>query len=576
MGKKGLLVAVIVVVAAVATGILVSGDDAVPQRATDVKVWPTPRMIERVGTDVPVPASVTIEGDVEAVTRHVVEKALAGGTGGTGLKVRFSTDKALPAEAYALNVGPAEVTIASADSAGAFYAAQTLRQLVKQGKVSAVKIDDRPSLRQRGIVEGFYGRLWTYAEQQAQIDFAASVKSNSYVYAPKDDPFHRERWRELYPEERLSQLGELAKRSATSHIQFTYSLAPGLSMCYSKDADRDAIQAKLTQLHRAGIRSFALLLDDIDYAKWNCPEDREEFGPPNQTNAARAQNDLLNDTAQTIKNEMPDVGPLVTVLTEYGDINPSPYKKVFRDHLDKSVQVMWTGTAVVPRAITRRESERARDLWGRKTLIWDNYPVNDYPDAAGRLFLGSYSDREPGLQVEGLLANPMSQAYASRVAMFEMADYAWNDRAYDEHESERGYADLLAGGDERVMNALLAFFDLNSWTAPRLAEQLYEFQDEWKAGDKQAAVAGLRAYADLMAGAPKLIRDRVDKGFVTDSGPWLTRCELLGQALQATVDGLGGNRDRFGDSDELVKRLDKKLRTGDGKLEKFLDQASDL
>jgi hyaluronoglucosaminidase len=575
--KKALVVVtVIVLVAAGLVGFWVSRDDAAPKRAGDVDVWPTPQASERVGEDVPIPVSVTVEGDVEAFTRQVVERALTGGSGDGRLKVGFRTDRTLPAEGYTLNVGRDEISIASADPSGAFYAAQTLRQLVKQGKVLGMKIDDHPSLRLRGIVEGFYGRRWTYAEQQDQIDFAASVKSNSYVYAPKDDPYHRDRWREPYPAERLAELGELAKRAAASHIQFTYSLAPGLSTCYSKDADLDAIGTKFAQLHGAGIKSFALLLDDIDYSKWNCQEDQAEYGPPSRTNAARAQKDLLNDTALTIRNQMPDVGPLITVLTEYGDITPTSYKRDFHDGLDKSVVVMWTGAAVVPKAIARKESERARDLWGRKTLIWDNYPVNDYPDAAGRLLLGSYSDREPGLQVEGLLANPMSQAYASRVAMFEMADYAWNDEAYDEHRSERAYASLLAGGDEQLITALLAFFDLNSWTAPRLAAELDEFQKKWRAGDKKTAVAGLRAYADVLAGAAKLIRDGVHPGFVTDSAPWLDQSELLGKALQATADGLGGNRERFAEADELVKRLDRKLKTGDGKLEKFLDQAPDM
>lgn len=575
MRRKGPLVAAIVVAAAV-TGVLVSGDGAAPRRATDVAVWPTPQMIERVGEDVPVPATVGIEGDVEAVTREVVQKALAGGSGDAGLKVRFRTDEALPAEGYVLNVGPAEVSIASADAAGAYYAAQTLRQLVRRGKIAAVKIDDRPSLAQRGIVEGFYGRQWTFEEQQAQIDFAASVKSNAYVYAPKGDPWHRDRWREPYPDERLQQLGDLARQAQAVHIRFTYSLAPGLSVCYSNPVDKDAIQAKLTQLHGVGVRSFALLLDDIDYKKWNCQEDQEAFGAPSQENAARAQADLLNDTALTVKNEMPDAGPLVTVLTEYGDVSSTPYKQVFRETLDRSVEVMWTGTAVVPKAITRSESERAEDLWGRKTLIWDNYPVADYPDAAGRLLLGSYSGREPGLRVEGLLSNPMSQAYASRVAMFEMADYAWNDHAYDADKAERAYAEQLAGGDEQVTKALLAFFDLNSWTTPRLTDELEKFQDRWKAGDRKNAVAGLRAYADVLAGAPKLIRNRVDEGFVTDSAPWLDACELTGRALLASLDGLDGDRERFAVSTELVQQTGEAVRMGDGTLDSFLAQAPDL
>ena len=578
MRKTGLVVAVVVVAAAAVAGVLVyrGKGDSEPKRATDVSVWPTPQSIERVTDDVAIPASVTVEGDVEATTRQVVEKALAGGSGGGALKIRFSTDKGLSAEAYRIGVGSSEVSVSSADPAGAFYAAQTLRQLVRQGKLAGVEVDDRPSLPQRGIVEGFYGRQWTYAEQQAQLDFAASVKFNSYVYAPKDDPFHRERWRDPYPEDRLAQIAELAKRAAAGHVKFTYSLAPGLSMCYSKDSERDAVQAKLTQLHGAGIRSFALLLDDIDYAKWNCPEDQDAYGPPNQENAARAQNDLLNDTALTIRDQLPGSGPLITVLTEYGDIRQTPYKQVFHDNLDKSVVVMWTGTAVIPPTITRDQSRRAEQLWGRKTLIWDNYPVADYPDAKGRLLLGSYSGREPGLSVVGLLSNPMSQAYASRVAMFEMADYAWNDAMYDEDAAELGYANLLAGGDEEVRVALLSFFDMSSWTAPRLAGELREFQDRWKAGDEKAAVAELRTYADVLAGAPKVIRERVDKGFAADSEPWLAQTELYGRALQATVDGLDGRRERFAESAEIVKQLNKELKLGDGTLDKFLAQAPNL
>ncbi|MGI5503595.1 beta-N-acetylhexosaminidase family protein [Lentzea sp. CA-135723] len=578
MRKSGLIVAVVVVAAAAVVGVVVyrNNADPEPKRATDVTVWPAPQTIERVTADVQIPSSVSIEGDVEPATKQVVEKALAGGSGGGALKIRFSTDKALSAEAYKITVGASEVSVSSADPAGAFYAAQSLRQLVRQGKLAGVRIDDRPSLPRRGIVEGFYGRQWTYAEQQAQLDFAASVKFNSYIYAPKDDPFHRDRWRDLYPEDRLAQIADLAKRAADRHIEFTYSLAPGLSMCYSKDSERDLVLAKLTQLHKAGIRSFALLLDDIDYGKWNCQEDQDTYGPPSKENAAKAQNDLLNDTALTIRNQLPGSKALITVLTEYGDIEQTPYKRVFRDNLDKSVVVMWTGTAVIPPTITREHSRRAEQLWGRKTLIWDNYPVADYPDAKGRLLLGSYSGREPGLSVVGLLSNPMSQAYASRVAMFEMADYAWNDAMYDEDASELGYANILAGGDERVRIALLSFFDMSSWTAPRLADALNEFEDEWRTGDKKAAVAKLRTYADVLAGAPKTIRDRVDQGFVTDSEPWLAQTELYGRALQATVDGLDGRRERFAESAEIVKQLNKELKLGNGTLDKFLAKAPNL
>ena len=39
----------------------------------------------------------------------------------------------------------------------------------------------------------------------------ASYGMNTYFYAPKDDIYHRAKWRELYPENELTQLKNLFK-----------------------------------------------------------------------------------------------------------------------------------------------------------------------------------------------------------------------------------------------------------------------------------------------------------------------------------------------------------------------------
>ena len=36
-------------------------------------------------------------------------------------------------------------------------------------------------------------------------------KMNTYIYASKDDPYHRSQWRELYPEKEVAQIAELAE-----------------------------------------------------------------------------------------------------------------------------------------------------------------------------------------------------------------------------------------------------------------------------------------------------------------------------------------------------------------------------
>jgi hyaluronoglucosaminidase len=50
----------------------------------------------------------------------------------------------------------------------------------------------------RGIIEGFYGPPWTWVDRRRVSETLAGAGMDTYVYAPKDDPLHRERWREPY------------------------------------------------------------------------------------------------------------------------------------------------------------------------------------------------------------------------------------------------------------------------------------------------------------------------------------------------------------------------------------------
>ena len=54
-----------------------------------------------------------------------------------------------------------------------------------------VDINDYPTVSARGIIEGFYGTTWTHQDRLDQIKFYGKNKLNTYIYAPKDDPYHR-------------------------------------------------------------------------------------------------------------------------------------------------------------------------------------------------------------------------------------------------------------------------------------------------------------------------------------------------------------------------------------------------
>ena len=56
----------------------------------------------------------------------------------------------------------------------------------------------------RGVVEGFYGDPWTHENRLDILEFSSARGFNAYIYAPKDDPYHRNLWREKYPAEKLA------------------------------------------------------------------------------------------------------------------------------------------------------------------------------------------------------------------------------------------------------------------------------------------------------------------------------------------------------------------------------------
>lgn len=381
----------------------------------------------------------------------------------------------------------------------------------------------------RGTIEGFYGAPWTPAERLDQLEFYGQVKANTYIYAPKDDPYHRGQWRDPYPADKLAELDTLVKRAGANKVHFTFAVSPGESICYSRESDRVALKAKLEAIYGLGARAFSIPLDDISYTKWNCAEDQTAFGSPGRLGAAKAQVSLLNDVQRNWIASHDGAQPLQMVPTEYGDLTETAYKKEIRETLDPAVVVMWTGTDVVPPSVTNAQADAVQKLFGRKVFLWDNYPVNDFGNTAGRLLLAPYDKREAGLSdhLTGIVANPMNQAYASKVAVFGAADFTWNDTAYDASKSWPQAMRHLAGGDAAATEALLVFGDLEHmaptfgatpWQpqAPVLAQKVKDFWATVDGGEPRAAVKTLRAYAAKIAGAPP---PSVVAPSTTDSSP---------------------------------------------------------
>ena len=279
----------------------------------------------------------------------------------------------------------------------------------------------------RGVIEGFYGEPWTHAERLDLIRFCAGEGFDTWVHAPKDDPYHRARWHEPYPEAELARLGELAAEARRAGMDFAYAVAPGLSIRYSFDEDFERLLAKCEQVRSAGVETFQLLWDDVEHTL-NCPEDDERYGHEERPSAA-AQSELSNRFAAAVAQ----AGPLVICPMGYAGTGDSPYRRVMRGVLDPGIVVYWTGPEVVSLAITREELDAAVARFGdHDLLIWDNYPVNDFDPQ--RLFLGPLRGRDPRLwagRAAGLVANGMLPAVPNKLPLATVGEYLRDPAAYD-------------------------------------------------------------------------------------------------------------------------------------------------
>ncbi|MFB9643220.1 beta-N-acetylglucosaminidase domain-containing protein [Agromyces lapidis] len=565
---------------------------ATPPAGALPTVSPTPQSIDRAGSDLNVPGRVEIVVDDgtdaaalaelrETLTAHGVDRIdeRASRSGRAPLTIELGaasrsdirsvlgeTEVPTHAEGYAIRADASDgplgtVALGGVDAAGQYYAVKTLEQLFVPNddggyRIAGASVSDFPSMPLRGTIEGFYGNPWTHEERLDQLEFYGDVKANTYIYAPKDDPYHRDKWKEPYPADKLAELGELVQTATDNHVRFTFALSPGNTVCYSSDADYQALTGKLQQMYDLGVRAFNIPLDDIDYGRWHCDGDRTAFGAPSGRTAGIAQASFLDRVQREFVETHEGVQPLQMVPTEYYNTSDSGYKTALRG-MDEDVVVMWTGEGVVPQEVTVAQAQKAATMFGGPTFLWDNYPVNDYGQTSGRLLLAPYDKREAGLgeYLSGIVSNPMNQAAASKIAIFGVADFTWNDEAYDAGHNWSQALRYVANGDAATTASLRVFADLNHlapsfgapWQpqSPGLNARIAAFWESWEAGDKTGAVAELREYAVAIADAPDAIRTGpTDVAFLADASPWLDATALWGastvellDAVQARIDG---------------------------------------
>lgn len=375
----------------------------------------------------------------------------------------------------------------------------------------------------RGVIEGFYGPPWSLAHRCAVIEFVAARGMNAYVYAPKSDPKHRDRWREHYDPRELNDFRALAEHAARNRTRFGFALSPGLDIGYRNARDRDALVEKLAPLLDLGVTWVVLALDDI----------------PNRPGRAAEQAELTAWLLAELRRRHGDAH-LTLVPTEYVGTRRTPYLDALGGGLPPEVDVMWTGPTVCS-PIIRAADARARGaaLAGRRPILWDNYPVND-GTMVRSLHLGAYRGREPELtdEVDGVLCNPMLQAHASQVPLATAADFLSGPDSYDPEASWSRAITAVGSSRAPALGAIAAACADGPVHAARhleahtLTQRYLEATDDTHWPD---AVGTLREHLAAVQDAQRAWRDSGNDPLAAELEPWLSAAATEAEAGLAAL-----------------------------------------
>ena len=274
-----------------------------------------------------------------------------------------------------------------------------------------------------GVVEGFYKEPWSHQDRLSIIQFMGHSGMNYYIYAPKDDLYHRDKWREPYPPEQMNDIKELIRTSAQYRVRFCFAISPGKDIHYSSDSDFSVLMSKLDTFYRLGVRDFALFLDDIS-DQLQYPEDTAIFKSYGDAHVY-----LTNKLYTELKKKNPAIR-LIFCPTEYYKLEHTPYLDTIGNGIKKDIPIIWTGEGVTSPTIYTDQLLKIRTILKRKPFIWDNYPVNDY--GRDRLYLGPIIQRTPSLSrhISGYVANPMNEAELSKIPLYTIARFFQNPYEY--------------------------------------------------------------------------------------------------------------------------------------------------
>lgn len=300
-----------------------------------------------------------------------------------------------------------------------------------------------------GIIEGFYGRQWTWEARADVASFLGGHDYRFYIYAPKGDAFLRKRWQEPHPPEEEQRLRAFAEHCRTIGVRFGVGLSPYEIYLRFDSAARWALDRKLQFIESLGTEYVAILLDDM---KGDTPD------------LAERQVEILHFVRERMKTQRLFLCPTYysddPLLDRIFGARPPDYLPKLGETLDRSIDLFWTGEEICAPEISPAHLRRVTELLGRKPVIWDNYPVNDTHRMSRFLHVRGFTGR-PAPIAEHICAhaiNPALQPVLSLVPALTLVEsYRAGPFEYQYSEATRRAAIEVLGTElaNLVMEDLL-------------------------------------------------------------------------------------------------------------------------
>lgn len=461
--------------------------------------------------------------------------------------------------------GLAQLLILGEHTDAAFCGLASLEQMLDGGSqaMPCVTLYDYADIRDRGIIEGYYGVPYSAEVTKDLFRFMARYKMNTYMYGAKSDPYHSQRWADPYPttitpeQLRIGYLTQDMLRDITAvghatKVNFIWAIHPGTAFTDAANGQvLTQIMQKFSDMHSLGVRQFGVFVDDV--------------GVPNDDATLRLGADRLTELQRRIDDRWnkPGAVPADTVkplhyvpqLYAYSWVSTDQARRFFGSlsSVPEKVRIYITGAAVwtVPNS---GDLSTVSQWLGHDTSWWWNYPCNDN-DVTKLFTMDTYAnfhdeqhirtlDRlEPSLKgTPTLIINPMQEGEVSKIALFSVADYAWNNRAFDNHQSWEAALPAVVG--EKFAPALrqlapyLRYFD-----ADALSYAVRNYRRSVDEGTpRPGAVVGhlrrvIRACETLetMKTSPR----QEDVLFFEDVRPWLLKLKAM---AAETIERLEGRK----------------------------------